>query len=124
MTILGLLAIAAVVAIMFWNIEARPSRPLAEVTIPKRSFVSLGNRGGLVTFSMESGQVLLLTIYLQRVLESTALATGLAFGVLGAGAFTAASWRYGSSTSSLPRTHWSLAMSSRACPRSASCYLA
>jgi hypothetical protein len=34
-----------------------------------------------------SGKVFLLTIELQRVLESSALATGLAFGVLGAGVF-------------------------------------
>lgn len=88
LTTLGLLALAAVAAIAFWNIEARSPHPLAAVTILKRPTVSLGNLGGLVTFSMESGKVFLLTIYLQRVLDSSALATGLAFGVLGAGAFT------------------------------------
>lgn len=85
---LGLLAAGAVAFVLFWNIEARSSHPLAAVTILKRPSVSLGNLGGLVTFSMESGKVFLLTIYLQRVLESSAFATGLAFGVLGAGAFT------------------------------------
>ena len=85
---LVLLAVAVAAFIVFWNIEARSSHPLAAVTILKRPSVFLGNLGGLVTFSMESGKVFLLTIYLQRVLESTALATGLAFGVLGAGAFT------------------------------------
>jgi predicted MFS family arabinose efflux permease len=43
--------------------------------------------GGLITFPLESGKFFLLTIELQLVLESTALATGLAFGVLGAGVF-------------------------------------
>jgi predicted MFS family arabinose efflux permease len=43
--------------------------------------------GGLVTFPFESGKVFLLNVELQRVLESTALDTGLVFGVLGAGVF-------------------------------------
>lgn len=87
-TTLWLLGVAVVAFVAFWNIEARSSHPLAAVSILKRPSVSLGNLGGLVTFAMESGKVFLLTIYLQRVLESSALATGLAFGVLGAGAFT------------------------------------
>lgn len=87
-TTLGLLGAALIAFIVFWNVEARSSHPLAAVTILKRPSVSLGNLGGLVTFGMESGKVFLLTIYLQRVLETSALATGLAFGVLGAGAFT------------------------------------
>lgn len=87
-TTLGLLVASAVFGLLFWNIEARSSHPLAAVTILKRPSVFLGNLGGLVTFSMESGKVFLLTIYLQKVLDSTAFATGLAFGVLGAGAFT------------------------------------
>lgn len=84
---IGLLILAVVSIIAFWNIEARSSHPLAAVSVLKRPSVSLGNLGGFTTFAMESGKVFLLTLYLQRVLESSALATGLAFGVLGTGAF-------------------------------------
>lgn len=84
----ALLAAAVVLAIAFWMIESRSPHPLAAVTILKRRSVALGNLGGLATFSMESGKVFLLTIYLQQVLGASALQTGVAFTVLGAGAFT------------------------------------
>jgi EmrB/QacA subfamily drug resistance transporter len=87
-TTLALLAGAAVLAVAFWVIESRSPHPLAAVTILRRRSVALGNLGGLATFSMESGKVFLLTIYLQQVLGASALQTGIAFTVLGAGAFT------------------------------------
>lgn len=85
---LALLAGAVVLVAAFWMIESRSSHPLAAVAILRRRSVALGNLGGLATFAMESGKVFLLTIYLQQVLGATALQTGVAFTVLGAGAFT------------------------------------
>jgi EmrB/QacA subfamily drug resistance transporter len=83
-----LLVAAAALLGFFWLIESRSPHPLAAVAVLKRPSVALGNLGGLLTFSMESGKVFLLTIYLQRVLDSSAFLTGIAFAVLGAGAFT------------------------------------
>lgn len=87
-TTLGLLAGAALLAAAFWVVETRSPHPLAAVAILRRRSVALGNLAGLATFSMESGKVFLLTIYLQQVLGASALQTGVAFTVLGAGAFT------------------------------------
>lgn len=85
---LALLGGAVLLALAFWAVESRSPHPLAAVAILKRRSVALGNLAGLATFSMESGKVFLLTIYLQRVLGASALQTGVAFTVLGAGAFT------------------------------------
>lgn len=85
---LGLLAAALVFGAAFWAVESRSPHPLAAVGILRRRSVALGNLAGLATFSMESGKVFLLTIYLQQVLGASALQTGVAFTVLGAGAFT------------------------------------
>lgn len=87
-TTIGLLAASAALFVVFWVIESRSSHPLAAVTILRRPSVALGNLAGLATFAMESGKVFLLTIYLQQVLGASALQTGVAFTVLGAGAFT------------------------------------
>ena len=85
---LGPIGAAALLLLAFWFIESRSAHPLAAVTILKRPSVALGNLGGLATFAMESGKVFLLTIYLQQVLGASPLLTGVAFTVLGAGAFT------------------------------------
>lgn len=85
---LGLVALSVAAFVSFWFVESRSSHPLAAVSILRRPTVSWGNLAGFTTFAMESSKVFLLTLYLQRVLEASALATGLAFGVLGAGAFT------------------------------------
>ena len=83
----GFVASAAVLLVVFWFIEKHSPHPLATVQILKRRSVALGNLGGMVTFSMESGKVFLLTIYLQEVLGTSPLLTGIAFAVLGTGAF-------------------------------------
>ncbi|CAM5228063.1 hypothetical protein SCALM49S_06892 [Streptomyces californicus] len=51
----------------------------------KRRSVVWGNTAGLIAFATETSLVFLLTLYLQEVLGYSALATGLAFGVLGVG---------------------------------------
>nr|WP_030121942.1 MFS transporter [Streptomyces californicus] len=53
--------------------------------ILKRRSVVWGNTAGLIAFATETSLVFLLTLYLQEVLGYSALATGLAFGVLGVG---------------------------------------
>ncbi|MFI6326310.1 MFS transporter [Nonomuraea sp. NPDC050556] len=67
----------------FWAIELRAPAPLAPVRILKRPSVKWGNLAGLVIFTMEPAMIFLMTLYLQKVLGFSALATGLIFGVPG-----------------------------------------
>lgn len=77
-------AIAAIVLLAaFWIIESRSSAPLAPVRILKRPTVRWGNYAGLIVFTMESGLVFIMTLYLQNVLGLSALMTGLIFGIPG-----------------------------------------
>ncbi|MET8004045.1 MFS transporter [Nonomuraea glycinis] len=82
---LGGLAAGAVLLVAFWFVERRAASPLVPVTILARSTVKWGNLAGLVAFATETSLVFLLTLYLQKVLGYSALATGLSFGVLGGG---------------------------------------
>ncbi|GGP04842.1 MFS transporter [Nonomuraea glycinis] len=82
---LGGLAAGAVLLVAFWFVERRAASPLVPVTILARSTVKWGNLAGLVAFATETSLVFLLTLYLQKVLGYSALATGLSFGVLGIG---------------------------------------
>jgi predicted MFS family arabinose efflux permease len=79
--------IAAVVGVVllaaFWLIEVRSPAPLAPVRFLKRPTVKWGNFAGLVTFSMETGMIFLMTLYLQNVLHLSPVVTGLVFGVPG-----------------------------------------
>lgn len=78
---------AAVVGVLllavFWMIELRSSAPLAPVRILKRPTVKWGNYAGFVIFIMEPAMIFLMTLYLQKVLDFSPLATGLVFGVPG-----------------------------------------
>ncbi|TDD88707.1 MFS transporter [Actinomadura rubrisoli] len=74
----GVLLLAA-----FWTIELRSPAPLAPVRILKRPTVKWGNYAGLVIFTMEPAMIFLTTLYLQRVLGLSPLATGLIFGIPG-----------------------------------------
>lgn len=76
--IVGILLLAA-----FWVIELRSAAPLASVRILKRPSVKWGNFAGLVMFAMEPAMIFLTTIYLQKVLNLSPLATGLIFGIPG-----------------------------------------
>ncbi|EPH40386.1 putative Cephamycin export protein CmcT [Streptomyces aurantiacus JA 4570] len=69
----------------FWFLERRAAAPLVPVRIMRRRSVVWGNVAGLVAFATETSLVFLITLYLQEVLGYSPLATGLAFGVLGAG---------------------------------------
>ncbi|MFE3516020.1 MFS transporter [Streptomyces sp. NPDC059166] len=83
-TLAALLVGAALLA-GFWFIEKRATAPLVPVRILRRRSVVWGNTTGLIAFVTETSLVFLLTLYLQEVLGYSPLATGLAFGVLGAG---------------------------------------
>lgn len=74
----GVLLLAA-----FWVIELRAPAPLAPLRILGRPTVKWGNYAGFVIFTMEPAMVFLVTLYLQRVLGLSPLATGLVFGVPG-----------------------------------------
>lgn len=69
--------------VVFWLIERRAQAPLVALDILARPTVKWGNLAGLTVFSMESGLVYLMTLYLQDVLRFAPLATGLVFGVPG-----------------------------------------
>ncbi|MCD0449883.1 MFS transporter [Actinocorallia sp. API 0066] len=81
------IAVGVVLLAAFALIERRAAAPLASPRVLGRPTVRWGNAGGLLVFAMESSVIFLLTIYLQEVLDLSAFATGLVFGVTGAGAF-------------------------------------
>ncbi|MFD0901257.1 MFS transporter [Actinomadura sediminis] len=82
-----LVALAAGLGLVvaFWFVERRAGEPLIPVGLLKRRNVVWGNAAGLIAFVTETSLVFLLTLYLQKVLGYSPLATGLAFGVLGLG---------------------------------------
>ena len=82
---LAAFAVGAVLLVSFWFVERRSAAPLVPVRILKRRTVVWGNLAGLIAFATETSLVFLMTLYLQQVLGYSAFATGLAFGVLGAG---------------------------------------
>ncbi|WP_433228366.1 MFS transporter [Actinomadura formosensis] len=84
---LGALAAAAALLVAFVLVERRSPAPLAPLRVLTRRTVTWGNVGGFVAFATETSLVFLMTIYLQKVLDFSPLATGLALGVLGAGTF-------------------------------------
>ncbi|GGU94596.1 MFS transporter [Actinomadura cremea] len=83
-TLVGLAAGAGLL-VAFWFVERRAGEPLVPTGLLKRRNVVWGNTAGLVAFVTETSLVFLLTLYLQKVLGYSPLATGLAFGVLGLG---------------------------------------
>ncbi|WP_329496629.1 MFS transporter [Kitasatospora herbaricolor] len=82
---LGALAAGALLLVAFRFVERAAAHPLVPVRVLRRRTVVWGNLAGLIAFATETSLVFLMTLYLQRVLGYSALATGLAFGVLGAG---------------------------------------
>jgi MFS family permease len=71
--------------LVFYAVESRATAPLVPVSILKRRTVIWGNVAGLIAFLTETSLVFLMTLYLQDVLDFSALAAGLSFGVLGLG---------------------------------------
>ena len=82
---LGALVAGALLLVAFRFAERRAGSPLVPLAILARPSVRWGNLAGLVAFATETSLVFLLTLYLQKVLGYSPLATGLAFGVLGLG---------------------------------------
>ncbi|MFF6960596.1 MFS transporter [Streptomyces sp. NPDC008317] len=79
------LPVGAALLAAFVAVERRAPAPLVPVRFLRRRSVVWGNAAGLIAFVTETSLVFLMTLYLQKVLGFSALATGLAFGVLGAG---------------------------------------
>ncbi|WP_329119259.1 MFS transporter [Streptomyces sp. NBC_01465] len=84
-TTLAALLAGLALLVAFWYVEKRATAPLVPIRVLKRRSVIWGNTAGLIAFVTETSLVFLLTLYLQKVLHYSPLATGLAFGVLGAG---------------------------------------
>ncbi|MFI5528789.1 MFS transporter [Kitasatospora sp. NPDC051853] len=84
---LVLIAVGALLLVAFWLIELRAKAPLAPVRILRKPTVLWGNLGGFVTITMQTAVIFLITVYLQKVLNYSALSTGLAFGGLGVASF-------------------------------------
>lgn len=80
---LGSLIGGVVLIALFLLIQARRSDPLVRLSVLKRRTVGWGNLAGLVTFSMGTGVVFLMTLYLQRVRGLTPFETGMCFAALG-----------------------------------------
>jgi MFS family permease len=76
-------AAGAVLLAAFWLVERRSPAPLVPPRILARRTVKWGNFAGLVLFAMEPAVIFVTTLYLQRVLGLSPLATGLVFGVPG-----------------------------------------
>ncbi|NUP24552.1 MAG: MFS transporter [Streptomyces sp.] len=83
----GLLA-GAVLLGLFYLVERHAVQPLVPLRVLRKPTVAWGNLLGLLAFVTETSLVYLLTLYLQKTLGFTALAAGLAFGVLGLGTVT------------------------------------
>ncbi|MDT3395650.1 MFS transporter [Streptomyces sp. B1866] len=81
--VVAALAGGAVLLAAFGVVESRARQPLVSLPMLRRRTVAWGNLAGLTTFSMMGAVVFLLTLYLQEVLELSALTTGLIFGVQG-----------------------------------------
>ncbi|MEU7135314.1 MFS transporter [Streptomyces sp. NPDC046261] len=72
-----------VLLVAFVVVESRAAEPLVSLPMLRRRTVAWGNLAGLTTFAMMTSVIFLLTLYLQEVLELSAVRTGLVFGVLG-----------------------------------------
>ncbi|WP_406245512.1 MFS transporter [Microbacterium sp. M] len=70
---------------IFFMIESWASEPLVAPSLLKRRSIAWGNTAGLLAFGTFTSLVFLLTLYLQQVLGYSAIAAGLALGVLGIG---------------------------------------
>ncbi|GAA2125581.1 MFS transporter [Kitasatospora saccharophila] len=82
---LGGLGLGAALLLVFVAVERRAAAPLVPLSVLRRRGVVRGNLAGLIAFLTETSLVFLLTLYLQEVLDFSALAAGLSFGVLGLG---------------------------------------
>ncbi len=82
---LSAFAVGGVALVVFWTVEQRATDPLVPVGVLRRRSIGWGNTVGALAFATETSLVFLLTVYLQEVLDYSALAAGMSFAVLGAG---------------------------------------
>ncbi|GGZ31618.1 MFS transporter [Streptomyces inusitatus] len=83
---LGSLIAGVALLLLFLLIESRTAQPLIDLKVLRRRSVVWGNVTGLVTFSMVTGAVFLLTLYMQQVRGMSPLDTGFSFAALGVAA--------------------------------------
>jgi EmrB/QacA subfamily drug resistance transporter len=76
---LGFLAISCIFLVAFIIIESRVKAPLVRLSIFRRSTLTGANLIGLLAPGALGATIFLLTLYLQNVLNYSALTTGLAF---------------------------------------------
>ncbi|MFF4226196.1 MFS transporter [Streptomyces abikoensis] len=81
--VIATLVAGAGLLVAFVVVESRAAEPLVSLPMLRRRTVAWGNLAGLTTFAMMSSVIFLLTLYLQEVLELSAVLTGLIFGVTG-----------------------------------------
>jgi MFS family permease len=74
---------------VFCFVEFRAKAPLVAINILSKPSIKWGNIATLVVFSMESGFIFLMTLYLQDVLFFSPLKTGVIFGIPGLAAIGA-----------------------------------
>lgn len=79
----------AVLLIVFWFVERHSAAPIAPLHILSRPTVTWANVAGFLVFTMETGMIFLMTLYLQRVLGLSPFVTGLVFGIPGLAAVVA-----------------------------------
>ncbi|GAB2913431.1 MFS transporter [Streptomyces mayteni] len=83
------LALAVVLIAAFLLVEARHPAPLVPLWLLNRPSIKWGGLIGLITFGMCGGTTVLLSIYMQDVLDYSALATGFGFLAEGLAALVA-----------------------------------
>ena len=75
--------VGAGLLVAFWAIERRTAQPLVPIRILRRPSIRWGNVAALTIFALEPAMIFLATLYMQTVLELSALVTGLVFGIPG-----------------------------------------
>ncbi|TDW69771.1 MFS transporter [Kribbella pratensis] len=79
----------AALLVAFWLVERRSPAPLAPISVLSRRTVTWANVAGFTVFTMETGMIFLMTLYLQRILGLSPFITGLVFGIPGLAAVAA-----------------------------------
>lgn len=75
--------------IVFWHIEQRATAPLVAIGILTNPLVKWGTIAALIVYSMEPAFIFQMTIYLQKVMHLSPIATGVIFGIPGLAAILA-----------------------------------
>jgi EmrB/QacA subfamily drug resistance transporter len=79
----GMLALSALILAGFVVIEGRTAKPLLPLGFLRRRLVFTANMVALLTLAAFVGEIFLLTIYLQQILDYSPLEAGLAFAPSG-----------------------------------------